>query len=107
MSHSRQRVTDSVGLAREQRTKWDGCSRGAFVMSSLRLNYCLALVIVIPASAADPIARTDLAGDPLPTGAVARIGTVRFLPRPYLEQVFFTPDGSTVLGRGGGDVVQF
>src|SRR5262249_31360557 len=87
--------------------KNEALTRGAFAMSSFRLTFCLALVILIPASAADPAARTDLAGDPLPTGAVARIGTVRFLPRPYLEQAFFTPDGSTGLGRGGDNVVQF
>jgi WD40 repeat protein len=61
---------------------------------------CLALFL-IPGQPAP----TDLAGDPLPPGAVARIGTTRFLPRPYLEQVFFTPDGKTLLGRGGDSVL--
>jgi WD40 repeat protein len=61
---------------------------------------CLALLL-IPAQPP-----TDLAGDPLPPGAVARLGTTRFLPRPYLEQVFFTPDGKTLLGRGGDNVLQ-
>jgi WD40 repeat protein len=76
-------------------------------MSSFRLTCSLALIVVTSARGADPVVRTDLAGDPLPPGAVARIGTVRFLARPYLEQVFFTADGATVLGRGGDNVVQF
>lgn len=70
---------------------------------------CLALLFLILAVPvrAQPPAKIDLAGDPLPPGAVARIGTVRFLPRPYLEQVFFTADGNTVIGRGADSVVQF
>jgi WD40 repeat protein len=62
---------------------------------------CLALLL-IPGQPAP----TDLAGDPLPPGVVARIGTTRFLARPELEQVFFTPDGKTLLGRGGDNVIQ-
>jgi WD40 repeat protein len=74
----------------------------------MRLTRLTALLFVTtPLAAADPPARTDLVGDPLPPGAVARIGTVRFLPRPELHQVFFTADGSTVIGHGGSDVLDF
>ena len=64
-------------------------------MAPTRLSVALALIALGPTAAADPVTRTDLVGDPLPAGAVARVGTVRFLPRPYLEQVFFSADGKT------------
>src|SRR5262245_49503608 len=76
-------------------------------MSPSRIAVALFVVSLVPASARAQAVPTDAAGDPLPPGAVARIGTVRFLPRPYLQQVFFTADGKTVLGRGGGDVIDF
>ena len=65
------------------------------------------LLAVLPAAVWGQAVPTDLAGDPLPPGAVARIGSVRLLPRPYLQQVFFTPDGSAVIGRGGDNVIDF
>src|SRR5688572_490974 len=65
------------------------------------------LLAVLPVAGRGQAVPTDLAGDPLPPGAVARIGSVRFLPRPYLQQVFFTPDGSAVIGRGGDNVIDF
>jgi WD40 repeat protein len=44
-----------------------------------------------------PKARTDLSGDPLPDGALARLGTLRWShPRPVIF-VAFLPDGKTVL----------
>src|SRR4051812_24047319 len=76
-------------------------------MAPTRLSVALALVALGPAVAADPITRTDQVGDPLPPGAVARVGTSRFLPRPYLDQVFFSADGKTVLGHGSESVVDF
>src|SRR5262245_2894133 len=49
--------------------------------------------------AADPPVRTDLAGDPLPPGAVARIGTTRYRVRGASQQVFLSPDGRTAVTR--------
>lgn len=63
---------------------------------SLTLRYSLlAALAVLPCAAEPPAARTDLYGDPLPPGAVARLGTVR-LHKRWIGICFdaaFTPDG--------------
>jgi WD40 repeat protein len=47
-----------------------------------------------------PRALTDLFGDPLPKGAVARLGTVRWRHAASTFSAAFTPDGATIVTSG-------
>jgi RNA polymerase sigma factor (sigma-70 family) len=55
-----------------------------------------------PPQARHETERLDRFGDPLPTGALARLGTVRFRLGGWGESVLFTPDGQRLISADGG-----
>ncbi len=57
---------------------------------------------IVAVQAGVPVARrhVDLYGDPLPDGAVARLGTYRFNHAENVYRVDFTPDGKAIISQG-------
>jgi hypothetical protein len=65
-----------------------------------RRRAAVVLLAVTAAPAAEPPARTDLHGDPLPPGTVARLGTTRLRPGPGAVVAAFSADGRIVVTSG-------
>ncbi len=62
---------------------------------------------VVRAPTSSPPPRTDRYGDPLPPGAVMRLGTVRFRQFPHISHVVYSPDSQLVVTDSQEDYLQF
>src|SRR6516164_8505373 len=78
------------------------------IMSSIKLSLILQIMALNLAAnvCADPPAKVDAYGDPLPAGAIARLGTVRWRHADGASFVAFLPDGKTLLSAGGDATVR-
>lgn len=75
----------------------------------MAMNFLKSCVIAAlwPAALAaqEPSSRTDLLGDPIPPGAVARLGSVRLRMGGYALSVAFSPDSKYVAAGGRDQLV--
>src|SRR5437016_6251908 len=83
-------------------------------MSLIRTLLILATLLTICSltarpepPAADKKPRVDLYGDPLPEGAVARLGTKRFRPGGSVQSVDVSSDGKTIISAAWGPTIDF
>ena len=60
----------------------------------------LILVASLTGTAAAQEQRFDFYGDPLPPGAVARMGSIRLKHKQIVREILFTSDGKTLLTCG-------
>jgi len=68
--------------------------RLTFVALALSLATCASVAVADdPASSSSP--RHDLYGDPLPQGAISRLGTLRYRHPGWYKRVEFLPDRRT------------
>jgi WD40 repeat protein len=71
------------------------------------VSFLSAGVFAAPPPRAEKPAAVDRYGDPLPHGAVARIGTVRLQHAGGVSCVAYSPDGKTLASVGGDRTIRF
>src|SRR6266851_593977 len=89
--------------------------RGATSMSKsfgvYLLAACLPLTVDEPAFGEPPDPKTpvrsDAYGDPLPPGAIARLGTIRLRHGGQIGSVAFSPDGKILASGAADNLVKF
>jgi WD40 repeat protein len=77
--------------------------------SNIRAFAPAALLITVAwnlCSAGEQPARTDLHGDPLPPGAVARLGTSRLQHAGPVHALVYSPDGKWIASAGADKVIR-
>src|SRR4051794_32976872 len=71
------------------------------VRLSVGTALCLLLALSVAPAAAPPARLVDRYGDPLPPGAVARLGTSRWSWTDGMRRLFAHPDGKHLLSTDG------
>ncbi len=73
-------------------------------MRHFRTPLLLLSAALLPAAARgiEAAGGRDLYGDPLPPGALCRMGTVRFHQRGRIQGLCYSPDGKTIASAGDG-----
>jgi WD40 repeat protein len=73
------------------------------VMARFLVRVALGAVVAVLAAtgmAQEPARPTDLYGDLLPEGAIARLGTIRFRTPDYIRHLAYSPDGKRLVAQG-------
>jgi WD40 repeat protein len=80
-----------------------------FLLASVAFGEAPLAVGQVPTkkAATGPEVRLDRYGDPLPDGAVARLGTLRFRASDEATSLAFAPDGKTIAVSSGGGLFVF
>src|SRR5436190_16599029 len=71
-------------------------------MTPFRIRFAVVILIVcLPtvAVALEPDSPTDLYGDPLPLGAIVRLGTLRFRAAEASHRLAYSPDGKKLVAQ--------
>lgn len=76
-------------------------------MARRTTGFFIALVLLVAPAGflrSEPPARTDPFGDPVPEGAIARLGGVPRFRTGWVRSLIYSPDGKTLLSADGNNV---